>query len=225
MRRTITVVALFAIAAMTVPTSAAASNGLVYPPGSSPLSVSYRTWAERWAAYAFSAPIGVNPLVHPDDCALSIQIDDGVAFVPASGGGDVTVKCSIPEDTPILVTPGGEIGTIPFDGDTLSEVRHKVNQIANSVTGLKLRIDGTVVRPIDSFRTHSKGLFTLHVPKHNILSGSPPRGDTQAYIAGWFIMLRGFDAGTHRVFAHDVFLSGSKNVEASTTYIFDVQEG
>jgi hypothetical protein len=209
---------------MAVPTPAAASNGAVYPPGSSPLSVSYRTWAERWAAYAFGAPIGVNPLVHPDDCGLSIQIDHGVVLVPASGGGDVTVKCSIPENTPILVTPGGEIGTIPVDGDTLREVRSNVDQIANAVTGLRLRIDGTAVRPIDPFRTHSNGLFTLHVPKHNILNGSPPRGDIPAYIAGWFIMLRGFEAGTHRVFAHDVFVSGSKEVEASTTYIFNVQE-
>lgn len=218
-------VALLMIAAMATPTPAAASDGLVYPAGSSPLGVSYRTWAERWGAYAFSAPIGVNPLVHPDICDLSIQIVDGVVLVPASGGGDVTVRCSIPEDTPVLVTPGGEIATIPTDGDTLREVRSKVNQTVDAITELKLRIDGTAVSPINPFRTHSKGLFTLHVPKHNILAGSPPRGDTPAYIAGFFIILRGFEHGTHRVFAHDVFPSGSKSVEARTTYIFDVQEG
>jgi hypothetical protein len=203
-------------------TAASASDGLVYPAGSSPLGASYRTWAERWGAYAFSAPIATNPLVHPDACDLAVQIIDGVAFVTASGGGRITVECSIPEHTPILLTPGGELETIPAYASTGRELRRGVMQAVDAITDVRVGVDGTPIRSIDAFRTHSNGLFSLFVPKHNIL-GEASRGDHPAYVAGYFLMLRGFDEGTHVVRAHDVFQSGSKSVSATSVFTFHVE--
>jgi hypothetical protein len=217
---TLIVVALAAASFSAVPASA--STGLVYPPGSSPLGVSYRTWAERWGAYAFSAPIGSNPLVHPDDCDLAVRIIDGVVFLPASGGGLVRVHCTVPEDTPLLLTPGGDLETIPAFADTRRQLRARVRNSVDTISDVHVGVDGTRIRPIGPFRTHSNGVFSLFVPKHNIL-GESSRGDHPAYVDGYFLMLRGFAEGTHIVRAHDAFPSGSNTVSATTVYTLDVE--
>jgi hypothetical protein len=215
-------VASLAAAAMALSAAPAAASTPVYPPGSAPVGASYRTWAERWGTYAFSAPIATNPLVHPTDCDLAVRVINGVVFLPASGSGRIHVECSVPEETPLLMTPGGELETIPAYANTPRQLRRRVTTAVDAITDVRVRVDGTALRPIDAFRAHSRGTFPLFVPKHNIL-GESSRGVHTAYVDGYFLMLRGFEEGTHVVRAHDVFPSGSKLVSATTVYTLHVE--
>jgi hypothetical protein len=189
----------------------------LYPPGSTPLGASYSTWAERWGVFAFGTPVGENPFVHPKDCDDSVKVIDGAVFLTASGGGPLTVSCPIPANTPILVTPGGNDGVLSLNGDTPKAVRHFINEYVEQISAVRLSIDGARV-DIDGFLTHTDGLFTVNLPKNNIVG--MPAGPAQLYIAGWFAMVRGFGSGTHTIYAQDVLPDGTF---ASTTYHLEVK--
>jgi hypothetical protein len=93
------------------------------------------------------------------------------------------------------------------NGDTPDAVRHYVNASLAKYSGVRMKVDGEAVSDIDDFRTHTPGLFTLDMPGRNILG--LPAGPAQLFIGGWFVMLKGFDEGTHTVYTHDILDDGT----------------
>jgi hypothetical protein len=202
----------FAIGLSSSPATAGIEDQ-VYPPHSSPLGRAYPEWIASWLTWGLSAPTATNPFLHPDDCDFAGQVVDGAAFLAGSGGGHVRVNCTIPANTPILVLPGVSAGILGIDGDTRAEVREAVLDDVAGFHGVKLRVDGHRVRPINRWLTRTNGFFDLELPEDNII-GLPP-GNYSLFSKGSATMLRPLAVGEHKIYTQAFFGDGTK---ASVTY-------
>ncbi len=209
--------ALIAVSCVLGSSQASASNlDLVYPANHKPLGASYSTWAERWGRYAFGVPNARNPLIFASNCDVSIQMSHGALLLPASGGGKQVVSCDVPAQVPLLLTPGGDDSVVGVDGATHGEARQDLRKNLRHTTGVFVSIDGEQVRHVNRFRTHTS-FFRILLYNHNIV-GAPKRGIYEMIIGGWFLMIRGLEAGDHTIIAHDVYPSPDGPVSATTRY-------
>jgi hypothetical protein len=217
-------VALAMVAMAAAPAGAATPR--VFPPGSQVRGTDMQTWVEEWSRYAFEPGLADNPLVNPSDCDLSVKMVDGVIFLPASGGGFSKVVCTIPTRHPMLVTPGGYIAVNPTDGTTLDEIRATTDDALAQTSQVRVFVDGTRVEDIGQYLTSSGELFDLNVPADTILCCDLQPGVTDAYIGGWFLMLKPFwKEGTHRIRLHDAFPGGDgSTVPATIQFVLHVQD-
>lgn len=228
MRRASTFVLTTVVIAMVALSAApaGAATPRVFPPGSEVRGTDMPTWVEEWARYAFEPGLAENPLVNPSDCDVSVKMVGGVIFLPASGGGFARVECTIPARHPMLVTPGGYLAVSPTDGTTLDEMRATTDSFLALTTQVRARVDGVKVDDIGQFLTYSDGLFDLNVPADTILCCDLEPGVTDAYIGGWFLMLKPFwNEGTHRIRLHDAFAPGDgSTVEATVQMVLHVED-
>jgi len=197
--------------------TAEAARAPVFPPDAFPRGMSYGQWAQDWFTWAFAAPIGSSPLVHPDNCHLAVQVVDGAVFLPVSGGGHLQVKCRVPAGVPIFITPGGQDGILGVDAETPSGVKKAVRRVVASIRGVRERVDGVPVRPIDDWLVHSDRLFELDLTAENVLGLSA--GSYRAYVEGWFTMIHPLSPGRHTIYTQDLLRTASGTYQkASVTY-------
>jgi hypothetical protein len=181
--------------------TARADGPVVFRPGSAPYGVHYPRWAARWGRFAFQTPLPRNPLAHPELCGAN---RDGVRFMSAVGFGTVaTIRCTLPEGTPLLFIPGGFVCTGVTDNVfTEQKLAACANAATDQITHLRMRIDGARVSHLRRFRVTSP-LVTLHLPSDNLFG--VPAQSTPMVLAGFVVMVRPLEEGTHTLVTRDEF--------------------
>jgi hypothetical protein len=197
--------------------TARADGASVFRPGSEPYGAHYPVWAARWGRFAFQTPVPKNPLAHPELCGANRY---GVRFMSAANGGTTaTIRCRLPEGTPILMTPGGGLCSGVTDNlFTRRELAACANQFVDGITNVRLRVDGERVRRIWAFRVTSP-LVTLDLPTDNLFG--VPAQTTPMVLAGWFVMLRPLPVGSHTLVAHDEFGGATAQLTVKLTVVDD----
>jgi hypothetical protein len=175
---------------------AAAPDPAAFHPGSRPLGKSYESWVLRWTQWSLAYPKADSPEQNASRCSTLPQPAAPVRFVPpVVQPGAVTIRCTFPEGSPILIRVAGR--TCPLeDGTTAAQARAACRASALArFPYLDTRLDGRLLgvrRDLVVTRVASTRL-----PAGNVLDAPP--GVVRGVVAGWFLMLRPLPVGDHVV--------------------------
>jgi hypothetical protein len=197
---------------------AAGDADLVYGPNAHPHGASYPAWTRRFARFLFEPPVAESPLANPN-CDLARE-RGGVLLLPVAVDVGLRTHCRVEEGTDLLISPGGSFYIID-NGATRQEAVQFVNDEIARFHGVKAVIDGERIPHINRFLTSS--WINLHLGDDNLFGD--PAGTYPMFLKGWILIVKGLDAGRHKITIADVFPTGPNSEQASDiTFIINVVE-
>jgi hypothetical protein len=185
-------------AVLAVPSAlAAAPDPAAFHPGSRPLGQSYENWVLRWTQWSLAYPKARSPEQNASSCSKLPQPAAPVRFVPpVVQPGAVTIRCSFPEGSPILIRVAGRTCALE-DGMTAAAARASCRASALArFQYLDARLDGRLLADVRRDLVVTR-VASTRLPADNVLDAPP--GVVRGVVAGWFLMLRPLPVGDHVV--------------------------
>jgi hypothetical protein len=205
--------------AITEPAVAHGAGHLVFGPNTTPKGVSYEAWARRFGRYLFAPPVSESPLANPSCDAIDAR--GGVLFMPVATSEGIVDRCTVPEETPLLVSPAGEFGVLGLDANTRAAVERGVRRLLPSLHDIVVKVDGKKIAHIGRFRVSS--WFGVDVSSDNIFG--TPAGKYHIFLTANMVMVRGLDPGRHTIWLGDVFTDSSHTDQVATIkFILHVED-
>lgn len=188
------------------------ANPGVIPPQARYQGLSYGEWSARQTQWFFSLPIDHNPLYDTADCSTgqsgkvwflggtfaSSVIEPGIIL------GEADRDCTIPSGTALFFPlVSAECSQAEGNGTTEAELRDCANFLADFIvpSSVFLKIDGTPVTNLGSFRVESPFFTFGPLPENNALQAigyDAPAGTTSPSVSdGYFAMVKPLSVGTH----------------------------
>ncbi|MCI0558039.1 MAG: hypothetical protein MN733_06050, partial [Nitrososphaera sp.] len=168
-------------------------------PDSNPNGATYEEWSMRYWLWLLSIPSNMNPVFADNEanCAES-QTEENVWFLVGPGpDNDAKVyRCAVPEGKslfmPIVSTYCATAvqGSLETDED-IAECREPIN----SITELKVEIDGTMITELEQNRATTE-FFEVRLPEVNLWGGEPTE---QMMSDGYWMMIEPLAAGDHEI--------------------------
>ena len=178
---------------------AGASNvsELIYSHDSRPYGLSYGDWSVKWRQWAFSIPTDKSPIFDKSGIYCDTNQDNpNVWFLTGSGGGKAERACTIPADKsiffPIINVECSYAETPTFSTET--ELRDCARADQDTVSSLRLTIDGLEIENVTKFRTDSP-LFNFTTPESGLFGWNSTT--SQGVSDGYCVMLKPLPPGAH----------------------------
>jgi len=196
-------------------------------PNSKPYGLSYGEWSAKWWQWALSIPENENPIKDKSGnyCATN-QINPNAWFLAGSGGGQVTRTCTIPAEKSIffpIMDVECSYAEYPT-AKTENDLRNCAHEDQNTVTSLKLLIDGHDIQNLTKYRADSP-LFNFTTPENGLFGLKSAK--TQAVSDGYFIMLKPLSAGSHEIIYSGILgeptIAGSQLAPEKVTYHLTIE--
>jgi peptide/nickel transport system substrate-binding protein len=166
---------------------------------SNPNGASYEEWSMRYWKWILAIPSDMNPIFsdNQENCDEN-QTEESVWFLlgPGPDNDGNVYQCAVPEGRslfmPMLSNYCAEAVTGPLNTDeALAECREPMD----SVTELKVEIDGTMVEGLEDNRV-TTDFFEVQLPELNLFAGD----STEQMISdGYWMMIEPLPAGNHEI--------------------------
>lgn len=166
---------------------------------SKPYGLSYGEWSVKWWQWVLSIPEDKNPIKDKSGTYCGVnQNNPHVWFLVGSGGGEVIRNCTVPAGKAIffpIMTAEWSYAESPT-AKTEDELRIAAREDQNTVTSLRLSIDGVSIQNLTNYRTDSP-LFNFTTPDDGLFDLNSV--STHAVSDGYFIMLKPLSTGAHQI--------------------------
>lgn len=208
----LSVVAIMLGILLLAPLAAAAKNPNpgVLPVDSHAYGMTYGEWSAKWWQWALSIPADSNPLTDTtgEFCAEGqsgkVWFIGGVIGQPGDMKPSAERNCNIPAGKalffPIMNCESSEL---EYGFTTEAAMRADATATINTITDLKVEVDGKELKDLWSYRVQSD-LFTFFTPQNTVLTQLtrpiPEEGTTSDTVSdGYWIMLAPLSAGEHTI--------------------------
>ncbi len=187
-------------ASLGVPAHAGSASPTVFPPGSSPLGMTYPEWVGAYQIWLNEIPAPVNPINDPASVHnCEVQMPSGAVFL-----GPFGADCSVPAGAPLVFTGAlsfWECSTAEGLGDTFRQLRKCARQnFARDLDPEKFRqriwIDGERLEHLRRWIFISPG-EVIDFPTENIWDAVP--GPSKSVTKSFLWIVRPLSEGTHRI--------------------------
>ena len=165
--------------------------------------LTYGEWTSMWWQAVFATPIeaGSHPLI--DGGAFGGNNHTVFLSAPvAPVGSQTTLRVTVPAGTnlfvPIITVECSVAEDPPFHGDDETELRSCANGLLDLVSDPYAEIDGRPVGDPGAYRVESPLFHWGPLPAGNPL-GLSAGTQSDAVGAGYFLLLRPFNVGEHRI--------------------------
>lgn len=208
-------------------TTGAQESEIIVSADSKPYGLSYGEWSVKWWQWVLSIPEDKNPITDKSGtyCATK-QNNSHVWFLVGSGGGEVVRTCTIPAGKAIFFPMMTAEWSYAEDSTAKTEVdlRNAAREDQNTVTSLRLSIDGVTIQNLTKYRTDSP-LFNFTTPENGLFDLNSV--STQTVSDGYFVMLRPLSPGSHEVIYSGILgdptTAGSQLAPEKVTYHLTIE--
>ena len=194
------------------------------------------TGAEFWQ-WVLAQPASTNPLTDTTGEFCDEGQRGRTWFLAGSLVGPVTRECTVPYGKKVEF-PVVNFGAFAFPDDPAEQrteeyLRAQVAGFKDAATGLRVTVDGTVLRRSE-LRYEESRLFFLQMPDDNLFAalGVPGLPDGPFVLgpsvdAGYYVTLRSLRPGTHTVHIEGVIEAAdpAENTVVDVTYVLTVTRG
>jgi hypothetical protein len=189
--------------------TANSNSVLVFSPDSNPYGLSYTEWTAKWWQWALSIPVRNNPVTDKTGENCAINQKGPVWFLAGTLGGEVVRTCTIPADKAILmpILNHGELADSP-PSKSEEELLYYTTREMDIVSDLEVMIDNVKLSGW-RYRVRSP-IFDVILPEENLFGGTA--GPTRGASDGYWLFLRPFAKGKHKIHSFGSCLSGKVRI-------------
>jgi len=198
-----------AVAVEAVPTAKADRNAAAFPPQSTPYDTTFSQWAGALWRWAYSFPLGQNPIEDTTGQFAALGQSRPVWFLSGSSGTSgqpVTRTIMVPSGKSLFFPIIDAIWiNIPVLGDNPWSPEQRefafsiISPLIDNAYGLSCDVDGKPVRNLPAYRTMTppEDEYEVTLPENNVL-GVPISGTFGPTVDdGIYLMLPPLSVGTH----------------------------
>jgi hypothetical protein len=182
----------------------------LYPPDSKLYGLSYSEWSAVWWKWLLSIPSDINPSYDGSEKSSDQNQSGPVWFLPGRGIEEKHSKhiytVTVPTEKSLLFPLSTSIHTSTNTSHDISdsELKQRAKSDVDSVTELRMEIDGYLTaEKMREYRTQSP-TFDLKLPENNIL-GIRGSENVRAVSDGYWILMKAPPEGKHIIHCSSTF--------------------